>query len=294
MKEKEIGWIGAGIMGKSMARRLMDAGHAVYLNSRTREKAADLLKAGAIWRDSPAEVARHADIVFTMVGFPKDVEAVYFGRNGILASTRPGMILVDMTTTGPRLAEKIHLAARERGARSVDAPVSGGDVGARDGALSIMAGGDSETVASVIPFLEHLGKNIAHQGGPGAGQHTKMVNQITIAGTMIGVCEAMVYAHKAGLDTDGVLHSIGSGAAACWTLENLAPRILARDFEPGFLVDHFIKDMEIALDEAARMDLSLPGLALVNQLYRSVKAQGKGNRGTQALILALERMSDIA
>nr|VFJ88940.1 MAG: 3-hydroxyisobutyrate dehydrogenase [Candidatus Kentron sp. H]VFJ89775.1 MAG: 3-hydroxyisobutyrate dehydrogenase [Candidatus Kentron sp. H]VFJ97178.1 MAG: 3-hydroxyisobutyrate dehydrogenase [Candidatus Kentron sp. H] len=295
MKEKKIGWIGTGVMGQSMARHLMDAGYTVHLYTRTQEKASDLLEAGAIWCDSPAEVARRADTVFTMVGFPKDVEAVYFGETGILAGMAAGtgkdMLLVDMTTTKPHLAERIHAAAKALGARFVDAPVSGGDVGARNGALSIMVGGDQGAVAAVMPLFQCMGKNIVHQGGPGAGQHTKMVNQIAIAGTMIGVCEAMVYGSRAGLDMETVLRSIGSGGAACWTLDNLAPRILARNFDPGFFVDHFIKDMEIALEEAARMDLSLPGLALVNQLYRSVKAQGKGDRGTHALVLALEKMS---
>jgi len=288
---KNIGWIGAGVMGRSMAGHLMNAGHVVHLHTRTKEKAAALLDGGAIWHDSPEQIARHADVVFTIVGFPKDVEAVYFGEVGILKGTSAGMFLVDMTTTRPHLAERIHLAARERGAWFVDAPVSGGDIGARNGALSIMVGGSKEAVTAVMPLLERMGKNIVHQGKAGAGQHTKMVNQITIAGTMIGVCEAMVYGHRAGLHMETVLRSIASGAAGCWTLDNLVPRILARDFEPGFFVDHFIKDMEIALEEAARMDLSLPGLALVNQLYRSVKAQGKGNCGTHALILALERMS---
>jgi len=288
---KNIGWIGAGVMGRSMAGHLMNAGHIIHLHTRTKEKAAVLLDGGAIWHDSPEQIARHADVVFTMVSFPKDVEAIYFGETGILKGTSAGMFLVDMTTTRPHLAERIHLAARERGAWSVDAPVSGGDIGARNGTLSIMVGGSKEAVTAVMPLLERMGKNIVHQGEAGAGQHTKMVNQITIAGTMIGVCEAMVYGRRAGLHMETVLRSIASGAASCWTLDNLAPRILARDFEPGFFVDHFIKDMEIALEEAARMDLSLLGLALVNQLYRSVKAQGKGNRGTHALILALERMS---
>nr|VFK50346.1 MAG: 3-hydroxyisobutyrate dehydrogenase [Candidatus Kentron sp. TUN]VFK51509.1 MAG: 3-hydroxyisobutyrate dehydrogenase [Candidatus Kentron sp. TUN] len=298
MEPKKIGWIGTGVMGQSMARHLMNAGHTVHLYTRTKKKAADLLAAGAVWHGSPGEAARHADIIFTMVGFPRDVEEVYFGEDGILAGIGPDAgaekVLVDMTTTKPRLAERIYTAAREHGARFLDAPVSGGDVGARNATLSIMVGGDEDVVSYVMPLFRHMGKNIIHQGKAGAGQHTKMVNQITIAGTMIGVCEAMVYGHKAGLDMETVLCSIGGGAAACWTLENLAPRILARNFDPGFFIEHFIKDMEIALEEAARMNLSLPGLALVNQLYRSVKAQGKGDRGTHALILALERMSDIA
>ena len=291
METKQIGWIGTGVMGQSQARHLMNAGHELHLYSRTKEKAADLIDAGAKWHDTAAAVAHHSEIVFTMVGFPKDVEEVYFAPNGILAGTQAGMILIDMTTTKPSLAEKIHAAAQNLDAQSVDAPVSGGDVGARNATLSIMVGGDDTAVAAVMPLFEIMGKNIVHQGKAGAGQHTKMVNQITIAGTMIGVCEAMIYGRKAGLDLETVLKSIGSGAAGCWTLDNLAPRILARNFDPGFFIDHFIKDMEIALDEAARMDLSLPGLALVNQLYRAVKAQGKGDRGTHALVLALEQMA---
>lgn len=291
MEKKRLGWIGTGVMGQSQARHLMNAGYEVHVYSRTKAKAEALLNAGAHWHSSAASVAKASDVVFTMVGFPKDVEEVYFAEDGILAGTSTGMVLVDMTTTKPSLAGRIDVAARERGATAVDAPVSGGDVGARNGTLSIMVGGESEAVEAVIPLLEIMGKNIVHQGKAGAGQHTKMVNQVTIAGTMIGVCEAMLYGTKAGLDLETVLKSIGSGAAGCWTLDNLAPRILKRNFDPGFFIDHFIKDMEIALDEAARMDLSLPGLALVNQLYRAVKAQGKGDRGTHALILALEQMA---
>jgi len=291
METPKTGWIGTGVMGQSMARHLMNSGHEVHIYTRSREKAADLEKAGAIWCNCPAEVARHTDQVFTMVGFPKDVFQVYFGEDGVLSGVREGAILVDMTTTKPSLAQEIYQAARERNAQFVDAPVSGGDVGARNATLSIMVGGDKEAVEKVHPFFQLMGKNIIHQGDAGAGQHTKMVNQITIAGTMIGVCEALVYGSKAGLDLETVLRSIGSGAAGCWTLDNLAPRILARNFDPGFFIDHFIKDMEIALSEAARMDLCLPGLALVNQLYRSVKAMGKGDRGTHALVLALERMA---
>ncbi len=291
MESRKIGWIGTGVMGCSMARHLMNAGMEVCVYTRTKEKAAALLAAGATWANSPAEVARWADMVFTMVGFPEDVREVYFGENGVLSGAESGMTLVDMTTTKPSLAEEIYQSAQPKGIGFVDAPVSGGDVGARNATLSIMVGGDEEDVAAVQPLFELMGKNIIHQGGAGAGQHTKMVNQITIAGTMIGVCEAMVYGRKAGLDLETVLRSIGSGAAGCWTLDNLAPRILARNFDPGFFIDHFIKDMEIALSEAARMDLSLPGLALVNQLYRAVKAQGKGDRGTHALVLAVEQLA---
>lgn len=288
-----VGWIGIGVMGLSMCRRLMADGYPLCVYTRTKAKAEPLLKEGAIWCDTPREVAEKAQCVMTMVGFPKDVDEVFFGDNGIFEGTKKGHLLIDFTTTKPSLAERIATQAEALGATSVDAPVSGGDVGARNGTLSIMIGGADDAVERAMPYFQVLGKNLVHQGGPGAGQHTKMCNQITIAGTMIGVSECLVYGHKAGLDMETVLKSIGSGAAGCWTLDNLAPRVLARNFDPGFFIDHFIKDMEIALEEAARMDLSLPGLALVNQLYRAIKAQGHGLSGTQALVLALEKMSGI-
>ena len=256
-----------------------------------KERALPLIEKGAIWVDSPGEVAEKSDVVFTMVGFPEDVREVYFGRGGILEAARPGIILVDMTTTEPALAGEIHRVAKERGVFAVDAPVSGGDIGARNATLSIMTGGDRNVVDAIQPILEAMGKNIVYQGSAGSGQHTKMCNQIVITGTMIGMCESLIYAFKAGLDLPTMLSSIQGGAAKCWTLDNLAPRILRRDFAPGFFVDHFIKDMAIALKESARMGLFLPGLALVHQLYLAVKAQGHGRSGTQALILALEEMS---
>ena len=286
-----LGWIGTGIMGRSMCGHLLSAGHGVTVFSRTRQKAEDLLARGATWASTPSAVAQASDIVFTMVGFPKDVRDVYFGHGGILSGVRKGALLIDMTTTAPTLAIAIADAARERDASAVDAPVSGGDVGARNAALSIMIGGEPDDVARARPLFEVLGKNVVHQGGPGAGQHTKMCNQIVIAGTMIGVCESLVYAVRAGLDLDTMLTSIRSGAAGCWTLENLAPRVIKRNFEPGFLVEHFIKDMGIALEEAQRMKLALPGLALVQQLYVAVQAQGHGRAGTHALVLALEQLN---
>ncbi len=288
-----IGWIGTGVMGHSMCGHLLAEGYRTAIYSRTREKAAGLLERGATWADSPRAVAQSSDVVFTMVGFPADVRAVYFEPDGILAGARQGAVLVDMTTTEPTLAREIEAAARKAGASAVDAPVSGGDVGARNRALSIMIGGEPEAVDAVMPLLQILGRNIVHQGSPGAGQHTKMCNQVVIAGTMIGVCESLLYAHRAGLDTERMLQSIRSGAAACWTLENLAPRVMNGDFEPGFIVEHFIKDMGIALAEAQRMGIALPGLALVHQLYLAVQAQGHGRRGTQALMLALEHISNI-
>ena len=291
----KLGWIGTGIMGRSMCGHLLAAGHTMTVYSRTREKAADLLAKGAVWADTPRAVAGLADIVFTMVGFPADVREVYFGEHGLLASGSTGDIhgrlLVDMTTTEPSLAVEIAHAAAARGGAAIDAPVSGGDVGARNATLSIMIGGAAEDVARVRPLFDHLGRNIVHQGDAGAGQHTKMCNQIVIAGTMIGVCESLVYGARSGLDLETMLQSIKSGAAGCWTLENLAPRVIRRDFAPGFIAEHFIKDMGIALAEARRMNLALPGLALVHQLFVAVAAQGHGRSGTQALMLALERMS---
>lgn len=288
----KVGWIGTGVMGRWMCQHVMNRGYQVTVYNRTKAKAQPLLDKGAKWANSPKEVAEQSDVVFTIVGFPSDVREVYFGEEGILSGTRPNMILVDMTTTEPSLAKEIYEASKAKGATALDAPVSGGDVGAREARLSIMVGGDKEAFEAVLPIFETMGKNILYQGGPGSGQHTKMCNQIVIAGTMIGVCEALLYGYKAGLNLETMLQSISKGAAACWTLDNLAPRILQRNFEPGFFVEHFVKDMEIALKEAAQMNISLPGLALVHQLYVALKANGYGKKGTQALILALEQLSN--
>ena len=286
-----VGWIGTGVMGQPMCGHLLAAGATVGVSNRTRSKAEPLLRAGAQWVATPREAAADADFVFTMVGFPKDVREVYFGEDGVFAGLRPGAVIVDMTTTEPALAVEIASAAATEGADALDAPVSGGDVGARNATLSIMVGGDPGALERVRPLLGKLGKTIVHEGGPGAGQHTKMCNQIVIAGTMIGVCESLVYGFRAGLNMDAMLDTIRRGAASCWALDNLAPRVLKGDFAPGFLIDHFIKDMGIALDEAARMRIALPGLALVRQLYVAATAQGHGRAGTHALFLALERLS---
>ena len=288
-----IGWIGTGVMGQSMCGHLLAAGHPTTVYSRTRAKAEQLIAAGAAWADSPASVAASSDVVFTMVGFPQDVRDVYFSEHGVLAGAKAGTLFVDMTTTEPTLAREIQARAAASGCNAVDAPVSGGDVGARNKTLSIMVGGDDDAVARVMPLFEILGKNIVHQGAAGAGQHTKMCNQIVIAGTMIGVCESLVYAFQAKLDPERMLQSIRSGAAGCWSLENLAPRVLKGNFEPGFIVEHFIKDMGIALAEAQQMRMAMPGLALVHQLYLALQAQGHGRRGTQALVLALEHISNL-
>ncbi len=288
-----LGWIGTGVMGASMAGHLMEAGHSMTVFTRSREKAAALEAKGAVWADTPAAVAAASDVTFAIVGFPNDVRDVFLGTDGALAGAELGSVLVDMTTSEPSLAVEIATAAAAQGVGSVDAPVSGGDVGARNAALSIMIGGTDDDVTRVMPLFEIMGKTMVHCGGPGAGQHTKMVNQILIATNMIGVSEALLYAHEAGLDLDKTLEAVGGGAAGSWSLANLGTRMVAGDFAPGFFVDHFVKDMGIALDEAKAMQLSAPGLALAHQLYVALQAQGGGRNGTQALLLALARLSDV-
>jgi len=285
-----IAWIGTGVMGASMCGHLLDAGHPVTLFTRTQAKAQPLIDRGAVWAATPREAAAAADVVLTMVGFPADVREVYFGADGVLAGAKSGAMLIDMTSTSPTLAKEIDQAARAKGLSSLDAPVSGGDVGARNATLSIMVGGDAAAFEGAQPILQRLGKTIIHQGPAGAGQHTKLCNQIVISGTMIGVCESLLYGHRAGLDLETMLQSIRGGAAACWALDNLAPRVLKGNFEPGFFVDHFVKDMGIALEEAARMQLPLPGLTLVHSIYTRAQQLGYGRKGTQALYLALEEM----
>lgn len=292
--QTKIGWVGTGVMGRWMCQHVMDLGYTAMIFTRTKSKADPLLKAGATWADSPAEVAENSDIIFTIVGFPEDVRHVYLGENGILTTAKSGSIIVDMTTTEPSLAIEVYQTAQAQGVSSIDAPVSGGDVGAREARLAIMIGGDQKAVDAIHPLFEAMGQNIVYQGKAGSGQHTKMCNQITISGTMIGVCEALLYGAKAGLDLEIMLSTISKGAAACWSLDNLAPRVLKRNFDPGFFVEHFIKDMGIALDEAKRMGISLPGLSLVHQLYLATQAQGHGRLGTHALMLALEQLSSVS
>ena len=279
-----IAFIGTGVMGRSMAGHLLQAGHALHVFNRTKEKAAPLLAAGARWHATAGAAAAQADFVFTIVGFPADVEATYFGADGVLASAKPGAVLVDMTTSSPRLAQKIADAAATRGLAALDAPVSGGDVGAREARLVIMVGGDAAAFARAQPLFALMGKNIALHGGPGAGQHCKMANQISIASIMMSWCEALTYAQKAGLDPARVIASIGGGAAASWSLNNLAPRALQGDFAPGFYVKHFLKDMRIALESAEAMQLDLPGLKQAKRLYDEVAARGWAEDGTQALL----------
>jgi 3-hydroxyisobutyrate dehydrogenase len=288
-----IGWIGTGVMGGPMAGHLLDRGHDVSVFNRTRSRTDALVEAGAQWRDSPAELAQGVDVVVTMLGTPADVRDTILGEGRVLECMREGTLLIDMTTSEPSLAVEIHEAARAAGVDALDAPVSGGDVGARNGTLVIMVGGDRQAFNRARQVFEPLGKTIELQGGPGAGQHTKMVNQTLIAGAMIGVCEALLYAYRAGLDLETVLQSVEPGAAGSWSLTNYAPRMLKGDFEPGFVVEHFVKDMGIALSEARQMNLSLPGLALVQQLYVALMAQGQGRKGTQSLILALSTLSGV-
>ncbi len=286
-----IGWIGTGVMGAPMCEHLLRAGYALTVFNRTRLKAQPLLDQGARWADSPAALAAETDVICTMVGFPQDVRGIYLQPDGVLSQARAGQVFVDFTTSEPTLARKLVRVACDKGAFVLDAPVSGGDMGARNASLSMMVGGESRVFEAIRPILSVFGKTLVYQGPAGCGQHAKLCNQITIAGTIIGVCEALLYAYKAGLDGETLLQSIRSGAAGCWTLEHLAPRMLKRDFEAGFFVEHFIKDMGIALDEANRMGLLLPGLSLVRTLYLGVQSQGHGRSGTHALLLALERLS---
>jgi 3-hydroxyisobutyrate dehydrogenase len=288
-----VGWIGTGVMGTSMCGHVLAAGYEVTVHNRTRARADSLVERGATWADTPADVAAASEITFSIVGYPADVREVLLGPDGVVGAAAAGSVVVDMTTSEPSLAEKIHTAAAARDVGALDAPVSGGDVGARNAALSIMVGGDQETFARVRPLFEVMGKTIVRQGGPGSGQHTKMVNQILIATGMIGVCEALLYGYRAGLDLETVMQSVSGGAAGSWSLANYGPRMLSGDFQPGFFVEHFVKDMGIALAEARRMHLALPGLALAEQLYVALVAQGGGRKGTQALLLALAALSDV-
>ena len=279
-----IAFIGTGVMGCSMAGHLLKAGHTLHVFNRTKARAQLLLDAGAHWHDSAGAAAAQAGFVITIVGFPTDVEETYFGPNGVLAHAQRGAVLVDMTTSSPLLAQRIAAAAMARGLAALDAPVSGGDVGAREARLVIMVGGDAEAFERTKPLFEVMGRNIARHGGPGAGQHCKMANQISIASIMMSWCEALTYAQKAGLDPARVIESIGGGAAASWSLNNLAPRALRGDFAPGFYVKHFLKDMRIALESAEAMKLDLPGLKQAKKLYDEVAARGWEENGTQVLL----------
>lgn len=283
-EKTNIGFIGTGVMGKSMARNLMNANYHVQVFTRTKEKAQDLLKDGAKWANSVMELAATSDVIITMVGYPSDVEEVYYGESGILENAKPGSFVIDMTTSKPSLAKEIYHKAKEKQIYALDAPVSGGDIGAKTGKLAIMIGGDEEAFHTLLPIFNVIGENIILQGKAGAGQYTKMANQITIASNMIGVCEAIVYAKKAGLNPERMLKSITTGAAASFSLSNLGPRMLEGDFAPGFYVKHFIKDMTIALESAEELGLATPGLSLSLKLYKELADKGEADSGTQALI----------
>jgi len=288
-EKRVIGFVGTGVMGKSMASHFISAGYPVLVYTRSKDKAEELLSQGAVWKERVADLASEADVIITMVGYPHDVEEVYLGEQGVIAHAKPGTYLIDMTTSKPSLAQRIYEEAKKHSLHSLDAPVSGGDIGARDAKLTIMVGGDQEAFDEMAPLLRIMGTNVILQGGPGAGQHTKMCNQITIASNMIGVCEAISYAKKAGLDPSRVLDSIGAGAAGSWSLNNLAPRMIAGNYAPGFYIKHMIKDMSIALESAKEMGLLTPGLELAKSLYDEMAAEGEENSGTQALIKWYER-----
>lgn len=288
-----VGWIGTGVMGLNMCKHILDAGHKVYVYNRTPSKADYLLEHGAQWCDSPAETARLSNYIFTIVGYPKDVEEVMLGENGIIHNAEKGAYVIDMTTSTPALAEQISSIADEKGIQALDAPVSGGDVGAKAGKLAIMVGGEKNAYDEVKFCFDYMGENIAYMGGPGKGQHTKMSNQILIAGTMIGVVESLLYAYKAGMDLEAVIAVIGKGAASSWSINQLGTKIAQDNYEPGFFIKHFVKDMRIALDESRRMQLSLPGLAIAEQFYTSAMSLGYENLGTQGLYKVFEKMNGI-
>ncbi|KJE93326.1 3-hydroxyisobutyrate dehydrogenase [Capsaspora owczarzaki ATCC 30864] len=287
-----VGWIGTGVMGRWMCEHVMKAGFTnMTVHNRTEAKTEPLRALGARVVATPREVAENSDVVFTIVGYPKDVRETYLGADGVLAGLKANGVCVDMTTSQPSLAEEIAKAAKAKGIYAVDAPVSGGDVGAKNATLSIMIGGEEAAVEALRPLFSAMGKNINRLGGPGAGQHTKMVNQVLISTTMIGVVEGLLYGYKAGLDLVDVIKAVGAGAAGSWSINNYGPRMIKRNFDPGFFVNHFVKDLEIALDESRRMNLSLPGLALAHQFYVALKAQGHGQLGTHSLLLAFEQMN---
>ncbi|SHI24830.1 NAD(P)-dependent oxidoreductase [Clostridium intestinale] len=288
-KDLTVGFIGTGVMGRSMASNILNGGYKLLVNNRTKESADTLVEKGAVWKESIADLAKDADVIITIVGYPNDVENIYFREDGILNNCKKGTIVIDMTTSKPSLAQRIFNEAKEKDISALDSPVSGGDIGARDGKLTIMVGGEKEVFEKVSPLFKLMGTSVNLLGAAGAGQHTKMSNQIAIASNMIGVCEAMVYAKRAGLDPEKVLMTIGGGAAASWSLSNLAPRMIKGDFEPGFYVKHFVKDMKIALEEAENMGIKLLGLELAKSLYDELVEDKKENKGTQVLYQLLDK-----
>lgn len=284
MQLQKVAFIGTGVMGSSIVKHLLQHKFDVTIYSRTKKKAEPLIELGARWASTPAEASKNQDIIMTMVGLPSDVEEVYFGTNGIFDTAKEGSVVVDMTTSHPSLAKKIYNMAKDKGIYSIDAPVSGGDIGAKNGTLSIMIGGDLDVFERLLPIFNLFGQNIVYHGEAGNGQHTKVCNQLLVTTNMIGVCESIAYGLKAGLDIEKVMQSISTGAAGSWSLSNLGPRIIKGDLEPGFYIKHFLKDMNIALEEAEKMNLDLPGLKLSKQMYEMLVNRGYGEKGTQALI----------
>jgi len=278
-----IGFIGLGVMGHSMAEHILKAGYELHVYTRTKQSGKIIISKGAVWENSVAELSSKCDVIITIVGFPVDVEEGYLSTNGILNSAKQRSIVIDMTTSSPELAIKIYDQAKQKGIASLDAPVSGGELGAQNAALSIMVGGDKDIFEKVLPIFQIMGKNIELQGKTGAGQHTKISNQIAIAAGIVGVCESIAYAEKAGLDPETVLKSIGQGAAGSWSLNNLGPKIIARNFSPGFYIKHFIKDMNIAVNASDDLGLETPGLDLALSMYKKMADKGLENDGTQAL-----------
>ncbi len=293
MTAKNIGWIGTGVMGNAMCKNLINAGNQLYVYNRTKEKTGELIELGATCCETVAEVANSSSVIFTMVGYPRDVKEVILGDNGVIPNAGKGSIVVDMTTSEPELAKQIFMQAQKRDVEALDAPVSGGDIGAKEGKLAIMVGGKQQVYEKIQPLFDILGENIAYMGSAGSGQHTKMSNQILIASTMIGVVESLLYSFKAGLNPDEVINVIGKGAASSWSINNLGRRIIKEDFDPGFFIKHFIKDMGIALTESKRLNLSLPGLALVHQFYIAAVSMGYENLGTQGLYCVYQKMNGI-
>mgnify|MGYP006435804925 CR=1 FL=1 len=280
---RKIGFIGTGVMGSSMAGHLLNAGENLSIYNRTKAKAEDLLARGARWTQGPAEMAKTCDLIFTMLGYPEDVEEVI--QNQLLPGMKPGTTIVDFTTSSPSLAKALAEVGEKSQVQVLDAPVSGGDLGARNATLSIMVGGKEDAAKEVWPYLEKLGKTLVHQGPAGSGQLTKMANQIAVAGSMLGMVESLAFAKKSGLNPDKVLDSIRVGAAGSWSLDNLSPRVLNGDDAPGFYIKHFIKDLGIALSSAESMELELPGTERALELYRLLQKRGHEDKGTQALFL---------
>ena len=281
---KKVGFIGVGVMGKSMVRNLMKAGYEVAVYTRTKSKITDVIEEGAVWCEDIKTCVEDKDVIITIVGYPKDVEEVYFGHDGILNNVKEGSIVIDMTTTSPKLSVKIYNEAKHKNIKALDAPVSGGDVGAKNGTLSIMVGGDEVVFEECRDILSCMGSNIIYEGRAGSGQHTKMANQIAIAGAVSGVCEAITYARKAGLDVEKMLNSISEGAAGSWQMSNMAPRMIDGDFAPGFYIKHFIKDMKIAEEECKEFESELVVLNKVLEMYEKLEENNLGDLGTQALI----------